>query len=188
MSKDSVVEFRTPEAIDDPLTELLRKGAKQLTQQAIEAELEKMLVQYAQIRDEQGRRAVVRNGYYPEREILTGIGSVEVRIPKVRSRHGERVVFHSSLVPPYIRKAKRVEAALPWLYLKGISSGQMQEALEVLLGPEAKGLSPAVIGRLKRQWEGEYEDWCRQDLSKDRWVYWWADGIVRHEALRDRAG
>ncbi len=177
MGKDSVVEFRRPEAIDDPLTELLREGAKRLIQQAIEAELEEMLARYALVRDERGRRAVVRNGYHPERKILTGIGPVAVKIPKVRSRHGESVVFHSSLVPPYIRKARRVEAALPWLYLKGISTGQMQEALEVLLGPEAKGLSPAVISRLKRQWEREYEAWCRQDLSKDRWVYWWADGI-----------
>ncbi len=167
MSEDSVVEFRTPEAIADPLTELLRQGAKRLIQQAIEAELEEMLVQYAQVRDEQGRRAVVRNGYHPEREILTGIGPVAVKVPKVWSRHGEPVVFHSSLVPPYIRKAKRVAAALPWLYLKGISTGQMQEALEVLLGPEAKGLSPAVIGQLKRQWAQEYEAWCRRDLSKD---------------------
>ncbi len=187
MSKDSVVEFRTPEVIEDPLTELLRQGAKRLIQQAIEAELEEMLAHYAQVRDAQGRRAVVRNGYHPEREILTGIGPVEVKMPKVRSRHGESVVFHSSLVPPYIRKARRVEAALPWLYLKGISTGQMQEALEVLLEPEAKGLSPAVIGRLKRQWEEEYEAWCRQDLSKDRWVYWWADGIYSGLRADDQA-
>jgi len=103
---------------------------------------------------------VVRNGYLPEREILTGVGAVPVKVPKVRSRREEPVVFRSSLVPPYVRKARRVEAALPWLYLKGISTGRMQEALEVLIGPEAKGLSSSVIGRLKRKWEAEYADWC----------------------------
>jgi len=102
---------------------------------------------------------------------------VPVKVPKVRSRTGEPVVFRSSLVPPYVRKARRVEAALPWLYLKGIATGQMQEALEVLVGPEAKGLSASVIGRLKREWEAEYTEWCRWDLGRDRWVYLWADGI-----------
>ena len=177
MSKDSVVEFRAPEGVEDPLTELLRTGAKRLIQQAIEAELTELLEQYAGQRDEQGRRAVVRNGYLPAREILTGVGPVPVKVPKVRSRTGEAVVFRSSLAPPYVRKARRVEAALPWLYLKGIATGQMQEALEVLVGPEAKGLSASVISRLKREWEAEYADWCRRDVGKDRWVYWWADGI-----------
>jgi len=177
MSKDSVIEFPAPGAISDPLTELLREGAKRLIEQAIEAELAELLAQYAEVRDEQGRRAVVRNGYLPEREILTGVGLVAVKVPKVRSRTDEPVVFRSSLVPPYVRKARRVEAALPWLYLKGIATGQMQEALEVLVGPEAKGLSASVISRLKREWEAEYADWCRRDLSRERWVYLWADGI-----------
>ena len=159
------------------MTELLRTGAKRLIQQAIEAELTEMLAKYEGQVDKQGRRMVVRNGYLPEREILTGVGPVPVKVPKVRSRGEEPVVFRSSLVPPYVRKARRVEAALPWLYLKGVSTGQMQEALEVLVGPEAKGLSASVIGRLKREWEAEYADWCRRDMDRDRWVYWWADGI-----------
>jgi len=177
MSKDNVVALSSPEGVEDPLTELLRTGAKRLIQQAIEAELAEMLAKYEGQVDEQGRRALVRNGYLPEREILTGVGPVPVKVPKVRSRGEEPVVFRSSLVPPYVRKARRVEAALPWLYLKGISTGQMQEALEVLVGPEAKGLSASVIGRLKREWEAEYADWCRRDMGRDRWVYWWADGI-----------
>ena len=177
MREDNVVAFSAPEGIEDPLTELLRTGARRLIQQAIEAELSGLLAQYEGEVDEQGRRAVVHNGYLPEREILTGVGPVPVKMPKVRSRTGERVVFRSSLVPPYVRKAKRVEAALPWLYLKGIATGQMQEALEVLLGPEAKGLSPAVISRLKREWEAEYGEWRGRDLSKDGWVYLWVDGI-----------
>jgi len=177
MCKDSVIEFPAPGAISDPLTELLREGAKRLIEQAIEAELAELLAQYAEVRDEQGRRAVVRNGYLPEREILTGVGPVAVKVPKVRSRTDEPVVFRSSLVPPYVRKARRVEAALPWLYLKGIATGQMQEALEVLVGPEAKGLSASVVSRLKREWEAEYAQWCRRDLGRERWVYWWVDGI-----------
>lgn len=177
MSKDNVFEFRAPEGIEDPLTELLRQGARQLIQQAIEAELKELLDQHAGSQDDQGRCAVVRNGYLPEREVLTGIGPVAVKIPRVRSRLNEPVVFRSSLVPPYVRKTRRVEAALPWLYLKGISTGQMQEALEVLLGPEAKGLSAPVISRLKREWESDYADWCKRDLCRDRWVYWWVDGI-----------
>ena len=177
MSKDSVVTFQAPEGIADPLTELLREGAKQLIQRAVEAELAELLGQYEGLQDKQGRRAVVRNGYLPPRDILTGVGPVPVKVPKVRSRTGEAVVFRSSLVPPYVRKARRVEAALPWLYLKGISTGRMQEALEVLVGPEAKGLSASVISRLKRQWEAEYADWSRREVDKDRWVYLWVDGI-----------
>ena len=177
MSKDNVVEFRTPDSIDDPLTELLRQGAKQLIHRAIEAELGEYLAQYTELTDDQGRRAVVRNGYLPEREVVTGIGPVSVKVPKVRSRTEERVIFRSSLVPPYVRKAKRVEAALPWLYLKGISTGQMQEALEVLVGPDVTGLSAAVVSRLKREWETDYAAWSKRELSKDRWVYLWVDGI-----------
>jgi len=177
MSKDNVIALSSPEGVEDPLTELLRTCAKRLIQQAIEAELTEMLAKYEGQVDKQGRRMVVRNGYLPEREILTGVGAVPVKVPKVRSRGEEPVVFRSSLVPPYVRKARRVEVALPWLYLKGISTGQMQEALEVLVGPEAKGLSASVIGRLKREWEAEYAEWCRRDMSRDRCVYWWADGI-----------
>jgi len=177
MSKDNVVELRAPESINDALTELLRQGAKQLIERAVEAELVEHLARYEGLTDDQGRRTVVRNGYLPEREVVTGIGPVTVKVPKVRSRTEERAVFRSALVPPYVRKAKRVEAALPWLYLKGISTGQMQEALEVLVGPDAKGLSAAVVSRLKREWETDYGVWCKRELSKDRWVYLWADGI-----------
>ena len=183
-SKEPV--WREEKETKDPLTELLRKGAQKLIQQAVEAELEELLVRYAEERDERGRRAVVRNGYLPERTILTGIGPVRVKIPKLRSRKEESVVFRSVLVPPYVRRARRVEAALPWLYLKGISSGQMQEALEVLVGPEAKGLSSGVVSRLKRQWEAEYQQWCQRDLRQDRWVYLWADGI--YSGLRAEGG
>ena len=177
MAHDSVVRFPAPGMVEDPLSELLRAGARQLLQQAVEAELAQLLAHHAEERDAQGRAAVVRTGYLPEREVLSGVGPVAVKVPKVRSRTGEAVVFRSSLVPPYVRRAKTVDAALPWLYLKGISTGQMAEALTVLVGPEAKGLSAAVVSRLKAQWKGEYAAWCRRRLDKDRWVYWWVDGI-----------
>lgn len=177
MAEDSVVRFQRPERIEDPLTKLLRSGAQRLIQQAVEAELAELLSQYAGQTDCGGRAAVVRNGYLPEREVLTGVGPVPVRVPKVRSRTRESVVFRSSLVPPYVGRAKTLDAALPWLYLKGISTGEMREALSVLVGPQAKGLSASVVSRLKAQWKAEYETWRGRRLDKDRWVYGWADGI-----------
>jgi transposase-like protein len=173
--------------VRDALTELLREGAQRLLRQAVQAELEGFLAAHADRRDEDGRAGVVRNGHLPEREVLTGIGAVAVRVPKVRSRTEESVVFRSSLVPPYVRKAKSVEAALPWLYLRGISTGQMQEALSVLVGSEAAGLSAPVVNRLKLKWQAEHRAWSERRLDADRWVYLWVDGIysgVRAENQR----
>lgn len=177
MNKDNTKEWDSASAINDPLTDLLKAGAKALIQQAVEAELHAFLCDYGKVTDLRGRQSVVRNGYLPEREIVTGVGNVTVKIPKVRDRSGGGVKFNSSLVPPYVRKAKRVEAALPWLYLHGISTGNMQETLAVLVGEDAKGLSPAVISRLKAQWAEDYLAWNRRDLSEERYVYVWADGI-----------
>ena len=178
MNESKVFGFRNPAAgVEDPLTALLRAGAEHLLCQAVEQELEAFMERLAGPIDPAGRAAVVRNGHLPVRAILTGIGPVQVQVPKVRSRTGESVVFRSALVPPYVRKARSVEAALPWLYLKGISSGQMQEALAVLVGPQAKGLSASVVSRLKTQWQAEYAAWCQRPLNQDRWVYVWADGI-----------
>lgn len=177
MNKDNAKQWDSASAITDPLTDLLKTGARVLIQQAVEAELQAFLGEYAKVTDLQGRQTVVRNGYLPEREIVTGVGNVMVKIPKVRDRSGGGIKFNSSLVPPYVRKAKRVEAALPWLYLRGISTGDMQSALSVLLGDDAKGLSPAVVSRLKAQWAEDYLAWNRRDLSQERIVYVWADGI-----------
>jgi putative transposase len=177
MSQDKAKHEEWVGTINDPLTDLLKSGARALIQQAIEAELQAFLGDYAKVTDLRGRQTVVRNGYLPEREIVTGVGPVAVKIPKVRDRSGGGIKFNSSLVPPYVRKAKRVEAALPWLYLRGISTGDMQEALSVLLGFDAKGLSPAVVSRLKAQWADDYQVWSRRDLSQERYVYVWADGI-----------
>jgi len=177
MTEDSARVWNQPGTISDSLTELLRLGARGLIEKAVEAELDLLLEHYSNVTDLQGRRAVVRNGHLPERDILTGLGEIPVRVPKVRDRSGSGVKFNSALVPPYVRKAQRVEAALPWLYLRGISTGDMQEALSVLLGEEAKGLSPPVVSRLKAQWASDYAAWNRRDLSGERYVYVWADGI-----------
>lgn len=159
------------------LDEVVRRGARQVIQQAIEAELAQLLEQYANVKTLSGRQAVVRNGYLPEREVLTGVGPVVVKVPKVRDRSSMGVKFNSTIVPPYVRKSPRISAALPWLYLKGISTGDMSDALSVLLGDEAKGLSANVVSRLKALWSDEWRQWDRRDLSTARYVYWWADGI-----------
>ncbi len=177
MTKANFLEFAVRDAISDPLTDLLRSGAQQLIQHAVEAELQELLNQHSERRTEDGNAVVVRNGHLPERELQTGLGPVTVKIPKVRSKSGEPVTFRSALVPPYVRKTKSLEAALPWLYLKGISSGEMDEALKVLIGPEAKGLSASTVSRLKQIWGQEYRNWCDGPLDKDRWVYVWADGV-----------
>jgi len=177
MSKSNVIDLGGREGSSDPLTELLITGARKLICQAVEAELQEWLGLYSDRRLEDGRAGVVRNGYLPERDIQTGLGPVTVKIPKVRAKTGEPVTFRSALVPPYVRKTQSVEAALPWLYLKGISSGEMAAALEVLVGPEAKGLSASTVSRLKRVWAQEYQAWNEERLDKDHWVYIWADGV-----------
>jgi len=177
VNKNTVVSLPGRESITDSLTKMLRVGAHKLIEQAIEAELQELLSQYAGQRTDSGHAAVVRNGYLPARAIQTGIGPVTVQVPKVRSRSGEAVTFRSALVPPYIRKTRSLEATIPWLYLKGVSSGEMGEALKVLMGPEAEGLSASTVSRLKQVWAKEYRDWCIAPVDKDRWVYIWADGI-----------
>jgi transposase-like protein len=177
MRKSNVIEHQGQEQIIDPITELLRKGATELIYRAVDAELQELLSMYSEEKTEDGRAAVVKNGYLPEREIQTGVGPVTVRIPKVRSRMGKPVTFQSALVPPYVRKTKTLEAALPWLYLKGISTGEMKEALQILIGPNAKGLSASVVSRLKQEWAKEYKAWRDEPLDKERWVYVWADGV-----------
>ena len=166
MSKNNVVDIKNRDTITDALTDMLKTGAQQLIHQAVQVELASFMEQYANQLTSDGKAAVVRNGYHPEREILTGIGSVPVKIPKVRSKEGNPVSFHSALVPPYVRKAKSVEASLPWLYLKGISTGEMGEALKVLVGSDAKGLSASTISRLKQEWGEEYQQWQHKPLNK----------------------
>ena len=183
MSKDKQKQAVSPaHEMGVTLDDLVRRGARQVIQQAIETELAELLVSCANVRTLQGKQAVVRNGYLPQRELLTGAGPIPVKVPKVRDRSRSGIKFNSNIVPPYIRKSPRVSAALPWLYLKGISTGDMSEALKVLLGEDARGLSANVVSRLKAQWADEHAAWNRRDLSRDRYVYWWADGI--HTGLR----
>ena len=155
-----------------------------MIEQAIEAELAQWLEQYENVKTLTGQRAVVRNGYLPERAVLTAVGPVAVKVPKARDRSGSGVKFNSALVPPYVRRSVRVSAALPWLYLKGISTGDMvenlivSEALKVLVGEDAQGLSANVVSRLKAQWTREHARWNQRDLSLARYIYWWVDGIL----------
>jgi transposase-like protein len=157
--------------------ELLRVGAEQLIYQAVEVELQELLAAHSERHLADGKAGVVRNGYLPARALQTGLGPVTVQIPKVRAKTGEPVTFRSALVPPDVRKTKTLKAALPWLYLKGISSGEIGAALDVLVGPEAKGLSASTVSRLKQVWAQDYRGWCDERLDKDRWVYVWADGV-----------
>lgn len=177
MKKDTVVELRKPDSGRDLLTAMLQERAQRLVAEAVQVEFEEFLARFAEQRTEDGRSTVVRNGFQPEREILTGIGPISVRIPKARSRSEAPAVFRSSLVPPYVRRAKSLDAALPWLYLHGISTGDMREALAALVGKDAAGLSAPVVARLKGRWAKEYRAWRAAKLGKERWVYMWADGI-----------
>lgn len=188
MNKDTIIELKTPEGnLEDALTELLRTGSRKLIAEAVEAELSALLDHYAQLKTADGRAAVVRNGYLPEREIQTGIGAVKVKVPKVRDRSGAGIKFNSRLLPPYLRRTESLDELLPWLYLKGISTGDFGEALQALLGEQAKGLSAATISRLKARWQEEHRQWRQRDLSSKRYVYWWADGVyfnIRGEEAR----
>ena len=176
MGKDRAVSLWSP-AFRDELSDLVREGAQRLIRRAVEAELKTFLDEHECERDREGRRAVVRNGYQPEREVLTGIGPVRVQVPKTRDRRREGRCFRSELLPPYLKKARRVEAVLPWLYLKGVSTNDFDEALRALFGESVKGLSAATITRLKRGWEVEYAQWRERDWHGHKFVYLWADGI-----------
>jgi transposase-like protein len=185
MSKDTKNGNAEQSKMGLSLEELIRRGARELIQKAIEVEVRELLADYEKVKRLGGQRAVVRNGYRPERQVLTAVGPVDVRMPKVRDRSGGGVKFNSALVPPFVRRSQRMSAALPWLYLKGMSTGDRRDALTVLVGDQAKGLSPNVVSRLKGEWATEHDAWMQRDLSATRYVYWWADGIptgLRQEA------
>ena len=174
----------------DQLTEVLRSGARALLAQAIEAEVAEFLGKHADLKTEQGHQRLVRHGHLPEREVMTGIGLVPVRQPRVRDRGAPagdpgRIRFSPSILPPYMRRSKSIETLLPILYLKGISTGDFSEALAALLGKDASGLSATSIGRLKEGWSNEHAAWRKRDLSSKRYVYIWADGIHLQARLED---
>ncbi len=169
------------EAPKDVLTEVLRSGAQRMLAAALEAEVEAYLAEHAEALDEAGKRLVVRNGRCPERTIQTGLGDVAVRRPRVDDRRededGSRLRFTSKILPPYLRRTKSIEELIPWLYLKGVSTGDFSEALGALLGAHAPGLSSSTVVRLKQSWETDFKEWNARNLSDKRYVYLWADGI-----------
>ena len=165
----------------DVLTEILRQGARTMLAAAIENEVGEYVAAHTDQRDDRGQRLVVRNGHLPQRNIQTGLGPIEVRQPRVNDRRtdaeGNRIRFTSRILPPYLRRTKSIEELIPWLYLRGISTGDFPQALEALLGPNAKGLSATNVVRLKTVWEAEWKSWSQRSLAGKQYVYFWADGV-----------
>jgi transposase-like protein len=186
MSNDNVIELKKPDTfVDDPITDILRQGARKLLAQALETEIEIFISQYKDLTDQMGRQRIVRNGHLPEREIQTGIGAVPVKAPRIRDRHA-KIRFSSSILPPYLRKTKSMEQLIPWLYLKGISTGDFTDALAALVGKDAPGLSATTISRLKTVWEQDLQVWQKRDLSDKHYVYFWVDGIYCNVRMDDK--
>ena len=192
MSNNTIIAPRQPETIDDPLTEVLRAGARELLAKAVEAEVEEFLADHDALRTTDGHQRIVRHGHGPERQVQTGIGPVAVRRPKVRDRGsdetaGERIRFSSAILPKWARRSASLDALLPTLYLRGISTGDFQEALSALLGRQAPNLSAQVIARLKVDWKADLARWQGRDLSARRYVYIWADGIHIQARMEENA-
>jgi len=180
MAKSNTMSLTFPELTGrDVMTEILQQGAQKMLAQAIQEEVTAWIEERAEIRDPKGHQQVVRNGYLPQRKITTGVGEVAVTQPRVRDRRpaGQAEKFTSKILPPYLRKTKSIEELIPWLYLKGISTGDFSEALAALLGEDAKGLSATTVTRLKKVWENEYQDWNKRSLADKEYVYVWADGV-----------
>jgi transposase-like protein len=189
MGKISQIGVASPQqTATDVLTEILRAGSQKLLAAALDMEIEEFLAKYADGKDRRGRQRIVRNGYHQPREIQTGIGAVEVKAPRVRDQEPSRgpIKFTSAILPPYLRRSKSIEDLLPWLYLKGVSTGDFSDALVSLLGPNAPGLSASTISRLKQGWQTDYEAWSRRDLSSKKYVYLWADGVYFQARLEDQ--
>ena len=191
MDKSNVGDLNRPEdSKSDPLSELVREGAKRIIQEAVEIEIECFIEEYRNRTLEDGKQRVIRNGYLPVRNITTGVGDVSVKVPRARDKlrmdGNDPVQFQSAIVPKYLRKTKNLEELIPFLYLKGISAGDMSEALEALVGKDAKGFSQPVVSKLKRKWKGEFESWKKRDLGKKRYVYLWVDGIHLNVRMDDK--
>jgi transposase-like protein len=166
-----------------PLEQLIAAGARKMLQTAIEQEVEEYLQAHQSRRTAEGRAAIVRNGHLPERQLVTGVGPIPVRQPRVRHREGQP--FTSTILPKYLRRVPSIDALIPALYLKGVSTGDFTDALAAILGEKASGLSATNIVRLKAGWEQDYQAWRQRDLSQKRYVYWWADGVYFNVRLED---
>jgi len=179
MNKDNVIDYKNPlkNIVADSLSEFIRVSAQKMLRVAIEEEAKEFIKSYEDKLLDNGLKQVVRNGYLPERDIQTGIGNIEIKVPRVRDRGEDNISFTSSLIPKYMRRTVTLDILLPLLYLKGISTGDFKSCFEPILGTNPENLSPNVISRLKDGWFKEYESWLRQDLSKKQYVYWWVDGV-----------
>jgi len=191
MSKNKLIELseQGDDQFSDPLTDLIRNGARRIIEEALEIEIEQFVERFRDLRTANNKRRIIRNGHLPERGIVTGIGSVSVKAPRVRDRTpvaSEKLQFNSEILPKYLRKTKSIEELIPWLYLKGISTGDFSEALAALIGKDAKGFSQPVISKLKSKWKDEYNNWRLKDLSKKRYVYIWVDGIHCNVRMGDK--
>jgi transposase-like protein len=189
MKHDNVIQIEKPETITkDLLTEILQKGSQRLLAIAVETEIEGCIDFYKDLKDDLGRQRIIRNGYNPAREIQTGIGQIKVKVPRSRDRQpdGEPIRFTSSILPPYLRRTRSIEELLPWLYLKGISTGDFSDALEALLGKDAPGLSANTISRLKVKWIAEMEQWNKRKLAGKQYVYFWADGLHSNVRMAEK--
>ena len=188
MKKDNVTELVQPGEFKDRLTEILRQGARNLVLQAVEAEFASFLQSHESERLEDGRKRVVRHGHLPERKVITGIGAIPVKVPRARDRKAndkETIRFASQLLPPYVRRSKSIETAIPYLYLKGISSGDFSQVMPVLLGKDAVGFPSDTVLRLRQQWKDELGQWNQRRLGSKNYVYLWADGIYFQARLED---
>jgi transposase-like protein len=180
-------------AVEDPrsiLDRIVREGARKMLQAALEEEVNSFLEMHSKKIDDEGRRQVIRNGYMPSREVITGAGQLEIQQPRVRDKSpssGDRVKFSSSILPPYLRRSKSIDELLPWLYLKGVSTGDFSDALQSITGGPVEGMSANTIVRLKESWTKDFEQWNQRDLSSKRYVYFWADGIHVNVRLEDEA-
>jgi len=189
MKKNNIIDINRPaETYQDPLTELIRTGAKKILQEALESEINQFIEGFRSKKTAEGKQRIIRNGYLPERQVTTGIGSVSVKAPRLRDlQKGDgRIRFSSSILPPYLRKTKSIEEFIPWLYLKGISAGDFSEVLASLVGADAKGFSQPVVSKLKYKWKQEHEAWSKRDLSKKRYTYIWVDGIYCNVRMDDK--
>ena len=183
MKENLIFEDKNPsDQFKDHLEQILREGARKLLLQTIENEVAEYIESFKSLKDESNKRIVTRNGYLPERAIQAGLGKIQIKQPRVRDkREGKK--FTSQILPPYLRRTKSLDALIPALYLKGISTGDLREALEAILGENAKGLSATNIVRLKENWEKDFKEWQKRDLSNKRYVYFWVDGIYFNRSL-----
>lgn len=169
------------------LEEIAREGARRMLEIALESEITDFIEQYDMIRDPQGRRQITRNGYHPRRKVATGIGEIEVRVSRSRDHrqgHSDDICYQSKIIPPYLRRSRDLDEFIPFLYLKGISTGDFSEVLSQLMGTDVS-LSPGTVVRLKEQWEEEYNQWSNCDLSDKKFAYWWVDGVYFNIRLEE---